>query len=279
MSKLNKNILFILITSIYATNYSFANTNTNLKENQLITYQELLTTYSNSYEDIINQPTLVNNNDDIEVITNNATNNNINEGNDPIEPINRSIFSLNQKLDKFILKPTAKLYSTVTPRFIQSGVSNLFNYVQTPLNMANYLLQGNKEKFGHSMGRFLVNTFGFGVFDIATEARIPLENTSFGDTLGVWGVPSGPYIILPIYGSSNLRDSFSLVAVDRNISFNNKIKSTSTKNSIYALDIVQTRSNLLDASNLIDDAAIDPYLFMRDGSIQRRINKINDLKE
>lgn len=196
---------------------------------------------------------------------------------DPLEPINRKIYSFNKNLDTIVLKPASVVYDAVTPNFVQKGVTNLFNYIKSPLNIINYALQGNKEQLGHSMGRMLLNTFGLGVFDIASEAAIPLNNTSFGDTLGVWGVPNGPYIVLPILGGANLRDTTATLALDIPLSPVNQL-SGNDRVAAYSIDTINTRKNLDGAISVIEGAALDEYSFVRDATALKRSSTIEGLK-
>ena len=196
---------------------------------------------------------------------------------DPLEPINRKVYSFNKNLDTIILKPVSIIYDAVTPNVIQKGVTNFFNYVKSPLNIVNYALQGNKEQLGHSMGRMLLNTFGFGVFDIASEASIPLNNTSFGDTLGVWGFPNGPYIVLPILGGANLRDTAATLALDIPLSPVNQL-SSNDRLAAYSIDTVNTRKNLGNAVSILEGAALDEYSFVRDATALKRASIIEGLK-
>lgn len=198
--------------------------------------------------------------------------------NDPFEPMNRKVYSFNKGLDRFILKPASTFYDTVTPELLQMGITNFSNYLKTPFNALNYLLQGNKVQAGDAMGRFILNTIGLGVFDIASEANIPLENTSFGDTLGVWGVPSGPYVVLPILGGNTLRDSSSNLLIDINLSIPNQWPAQE-KNLFTGLDILQTRVKYDGAISVLQDISLDEYSFVRDAQTQRRQNKIEELKE
>ena len=196
---------------------------------------------------------------------------------DPLEPINRKVYSFNKNLDTAILKPASIIYDKVTPNLIQTGVTNFFNYIKSPLNIVNYALQGNKVELGHSMGRLLINTFGFGVFDIASEASIPLNNTSFGDTLGVWGVSQGPYIVLPLLGGANLRDTAANLALDIPLSPISNL-SNNERLATYSLDTVNTRKNLGNTISIIEGASLDEYNFVRDATELRRANKIEGLK-
>ena len=124
---------------------------------------------------------------------------------DPLEGLNRAVYSLNKGLDKAILKPVATVYTNVVPSLARQGVNNFLSYLHTPLDVLNYALQGNGERAGNAMGRFMLNTFGFGVFDLATDMGISRKQTGFGETFGVWGAPQGPYVVLPVFGGRSLR--------------------------------------------------------------------------
>ena len=128
--------------------------------------------------------------------------------NDPFEGWNRAMFSFNQKADKYVLKPVAEGYQAVTPAPVRKGVSNFFNNLGEPITAANSVLQAKPGKAARSLTRFVFNTtFGlFGIFDVAGAMGIERENEDFGQTLAYWGVGSGPYLVLPVLGSSNLRD-------------------------------------------------------------------------
>jgi phospholipid-binding lipoprotein MlaA len=198
--------------------------------------------------------------------------------NDPLEFLNRRVYKFNKFLDRIILKPVAKVYTKIVPEFIQQGVVNFFNYVKSPLNILNYALQGNKEELSNSMSRFVLNTFGLGVFDLAKKAKIPLHNTDFGDTLAIWGVREGPYIVLPLLGSSTLLDAATFGTVDTPLSLINTLPIIE-KNRLYLLKTVQFRSDYLGMTNVLEEASLDEYMFVRDAWTQRHQSKIEEIKE
>ncbi|MCR9221386.1 MAG: VacJ family lipoprotein [Alphaproteobacteria bacterium] len=135
------------------------------------------------------------------------------ETNDPIEPVNRAIFEFNLFVDKTILRPVAQVYELVLPDLVRDGVRNFLRHLKTPVILANDLMQGEMERAGTTMGRFIFNTVaGIGFFDPAGEAGHPYHPEDFGQTLAVWGVGDGPYLMLPFLGPSNLRDAGGFVA-------------------------------------------------------------------
>jgi phospholipid-binding lipoprotein MlaA len=163
------------------------------------------------------------------------------------------------------------------PSFVRTGVGNFFGNLGDVWSLVNGALQGDGEAFGDSMGRVMVNTFiGIGgVFDVATEARIPRHREDFGQTLAVWGVPSGPYLVLPFLGSSTVRDTAAL-PVDWKGNLWSHVNDIPWRNSGSALFIVDTRSRFLEAGDLINDAALDPYTFKRDFYLQKRNSDIHN---
>jgi phospholipid-binding lipoprotein MlaA len=195
---------------------------------------------------------------------------------DPFESVNRKVYSFNKSLDSAVLKPVAISYKNSTPNFIQTGVTNIFNYIKTPINVFYFSLQGNGEKAGNAMGRLIINTFGFGVLDFATEVRIPLENTTLGETLGVWGVGEGPYIVLPVLGGATLRDTTTNI-VDMKVSLINKMDSAD-RNIAIGVKTVDERKKLLPLDDMLD-YALDEYNFVRDGSVSIKRSKIKDLSK
>lgn len=197
---------------------------------------------------------------------------------DPLEGFNRPIYSFNKGLDKVILKPVTQTYEKITPNFIQKGVTNALNYLKTPVNVVYFGLQGNGKKAGDAMGRFLLNTFGLGVFDIASEAKIPLEDTTFGETLGVWGVGEGPYVVLPILGGATLRDHSARLAVDMPIAIETNFN-VPDRNTITVLKVIDTRKELLPLDKTIEEASLDEYAYVRDATLALKRNSIQRLKE
>ena len=196
---------------------------------------------------------------------------------DPLEGYNRVMFGFNDAVDRVALKPVATVYQKVTPSFMQTAVGNFFGNLGDVWTAVNNALQGKGKDALSDVMRVAVNsTFGLGgVLDIASEARLPKHKEDFGQTLGKWGVAPGPYIVLPFLGASNMRDTVGLpfeLAADPWGYKNPK----SARYAGTVLRIVDQRSGLLDASNLLDDAALDRYEFVRDGFLQRRESKVND---
>ena len=199
---------------------------------------------------------------------------------DPYEGFNRAMFKFNDTVDQVALKPAATAYRAVLPSFVQTGVNNFFGNLADAWSAVNNLLQGKGEAGMSDVTRVTLNsTFGLlGLLDIASEAGLPKHNEDFGQTLGYWGVPSGPYLMLPLFGASTVRDTAALP-----LDFNGDI--WRYKEPIYLRNIgtatraVDQRANLLDASSLLEDAALDRYEFVRDGFLQRRESKVYDGEE
>lgn len=185
--------------------------------------------------------------------------------NDPFERYNRGTTDFNESVDALVLKPVALAYQEVTPVMVRTGVSNFFANLGDAWSFVNNVLQLRGEDALDSLVRFNVNTvFGLGgLLDVASEMGVDRHKQDFGLTLGRWGVPTGPYVVLPILGSSTLRDTLVL-PVDMQGNLVSHVGSTATRNSLYALRTVNTRANLLRASSVLDSAALDKYSFMRD---------------
>lgn len=194
---------------------------------------------------------------------------------DPFEGFNRTVFRFNDAVDEAVLKPVATGYQKVTPSFVQTGVSNFFGNIGDVWSAVNSLLQGEVETGLSSGMRVAVNTtFGFlGVLDIASEAGLVKHKEDFGQTLGVWGMPSGPYLVLPLLGPSTIRDTAALPA-DIWGDVWQHTDPVSARNAGTVLRIVDTRASLLDAGNLLEDVALDKYAFTRDAWLQRRQSQI-----
>lgn len=198
---------------------------------------------------------------------------------DPFERVNRAVFSFNETADEYVIKPVAEAYRFVLPEFVRTGVTNFFSNINDVLIAANNLLQGKPSNAASDIGRFLVNsTIGIlGLFDVATDMGLDKNREDFGQTLGVWGVADGPYMVLPFFGASNVRDTVGLV-VDMETDFmlnTNKLDSDE-KLAVNGLRVINRRADLLDAGQLLEDAAFDKYSFIRDGYIQRRRSQVYD---
>jgi len=196
---------------------------------------------------------------------------------DPLEGFNRAMFSFNDKLDQVALKPAATVYKDVTPSFVQTGIGNFFGNIGDVWSAINSLLQGNLEGGFTSVMRVAVNTvLGFGgVLDIGTEAGLTRHQEDFGQTLGAWGVDSGPYLVLPLFGSSTLRDTVALPADIYGNIWTYK-RPIAWRNVGAAVRVVDQRAALLGASNLLEDVALDRYAFVRDVYLQRRASQVRD---
>lgn len=197
---------------------------------------------------------------------------------DPLEPFNRGVYRFNDAVDTAVLKPVATAYQKVTPSPVRTGVSNFFGNLGDLWSSVNAGLQLRPREATENLMRFSVNTvFGLaGVLDIASEMGIPRSRLDFGQTLGRWGAPSGPYLVLPLLGPSSVRDGTGLI-VDAAGDPVMGVDHVPTRNSLVALRLVDTRAGLLRAGTLLDEAALDKYSFMRDFYLNRRQNQIDDL--
>lgn len=195
---------------------------------------------------------------------------------DPFEKFNRAMFQFNDAVDQAAVKPAAKAYDKL-PDFIQTGVGNFFGNLEDGWTAINNLLQGKMADGLSDVMRFTFNTtFGIGgLLDIGSEAGLQKHREDFGQTLGKWGIRSGPYVVLPIFGPSTLRDVAAL-PVDFEADLWNRVNPVHTRNAGYVLRTVDQRAAVLDASNLIEEAALDRYEFVRDAYLQRRQNKVHD---
>ncbi|GAB4396760.1 MAG: VacJ family lipoprotein [Rhodoferax sp.] len=196
---------------------------------------------------------------------------------DPLEPFNRGVYRFNDAVDRAIVAPVATAYRDTLPQPVRTGVRNFFNNLRDAWSALNAALQLKGEVAGNNLFRFGVNTvFGLGgLLDIATEMRIPRQTEDFGQTLGYWGVGTGPYLVLPLLGPSTLRDGAAL-AVDRHGALDQGSASAAKRNSSLALGLVDQRANLLGATQMLDRVALDPYTFVRDAHLQRRLNAVYD---
>jgi phospholipid-binding lipoprotein MlaA len=196
---------------------------------------------------------------------------------DPLEPFNRGVYHLNDAVDRAVLKPVATVYRDVLPSPIRTGVNNFFSNLQDAWSVVNSALQLKGEAAANNLVRFGVNTFlGLGgVLDIASEMRIERHTEDFGQTLGYWGVGAGPYLVLPLLGPSTVRDTAAL-PVDAQGNLVSGISDVATRNSATVLNLLDRRARLLDATQLLDQVALDPYTFTRDAHLQRRRNSVYD---
>lgn len=193
---------------------------------------------------------------------------------DPLEPINRAIFSFNNAADKLILEPVAKGY-TKLPNPVQSGISNFLSNLRTPLIAVNQVLQGQFKNAADSTGRFLVNsTVGvFGVIDVADKIGLEETKEDFGQTLATWGVGDGFYLVLPIFGPSNIRDATGLVITSLTDPFNAYAVSEGEPYLIplrTASNAIDQRSKIIDEVNALRNNSIDYYAAVKSSYYQNR---------
>jgi phospholipid-binding lipoprotein MlaA len=195
---------------------------------------------------------------------------------DPFEKFNRAMFSFNDAVDQAALKPAAEAYRTL-PSFMQTGVGNFFGNLGDAWTAANNLLQGKMADGMSDVMRFTFNsTFGiFGLLDIASEAGLPKHKEDFGQTLGKWGVASGPYLVLPLLGPSTVRDTLA-TPVDISGDPWDYARPINVRNFGYVARVIDQRAAVLDATNLIEEAALDRYAFVRDAYVQRRESTVRD---
>lgn len=190
---------------------------------------------------------------------------------DPFEEFNRTVFKFNQKVDQVAVKPVAKTYKRVLPVKVRASVTNFFANIGDFYTMANDLLQGNIKAGAEDMMRITINSlFGVaGLFDVASEAHLPKHQQDFGRTLGFYGVHSGPYLVLPLFGPSTVRDTVGFV-IDRVVDPTSHIHPEIVRDGLYVSRLVNTRALLLQATNLFSNVAFDQYSFERDAFLQHR---------
>ncbi len=196
---------------------------------------------------------------------------------DPLEPINREVSKFNEGLDSVLLKPAATVYKKAMPSLVRTGVSNFFNNISDVVSTINNAMQLKAEATGEMVIRVSFNTvFGFGgLFNLAGELGVDRHPEDFGQTLGYWGVPSGPYLVLPLLGPSTVRDA-SALWVDYKYDVTNYRDPIQTRTKLGVLRIVNGRANLLNLGTMLDEAALDKYSFTRDAFLQRRRSLILD---
>jgi len=197
---------------------------------------------------------------------------------DPWEPFNRSVFEFNEGLDAYVLKPVVTGYRFVLPEFVREGIYNFFSNYSDIYTALYNLLQGKPSYAFNDFMRVVVNTtMGLGgLLDLATSGGLEKHKEDWGQTFGVWGVPSGPYVVLPFFGPSSVRDTFGTVADLESDYLFRLLPDVALRNSITGLRVVNARNTYYEAGDLLDGAAIDKYSFVRDAYIQRRQYQINE---
>ena len=200
--------------------------------------------------------------------------------NDPWEPFNRAMFGFNEGLDRWVVKPAAIGWDTVLPRPVQVSVDNFFDNLKFPARFVNDLLQGEVDPAAVTLCRFVVNTTaGIGGFiDWGTDMGLPRHSADFGQTLGRWGVPPGPYIVWPVFGSSNPRDTVG-IAADSYLDISALFGDIATLAAARVVQTVNTRSLLLDEVDAAREASFDFYIAVRSAYFERRQLLIRGLSD
>jgi phospholipid-binding lipoprotein MlaA len=202
-----------------------------------------------------------------------------NDPRDPFEVYNRHMTEFNDRVDRALLKPVAQGYTAVVPEPARNCVNNFFgNIADLPIALNN-LLQGKPGEAVSDVCRFAINsTVGlFGCFDVASKMGLEKHNEDFGQTLGRWGLGSGPFLVLPLFGPSSVRDATGrVVEMAGQADPLDHLNSVRARNNLTALELVDLRASLLDAERLLDAAAIDRYQFIRNAYLQRRNNLVFD---
>jgi len=197
---------------------------------------------------------------------------------DPWEPFNRSVFEFNEGLDKYLLKPVVAAYRFILPEIVRDGIYNFFSNYSDIYTALQNLLQGKPDLAFNDLMRVAVNTiFGLGgLMDVATPGGLPKHKEDWGQTFGVWGLPSGPYVVLPFFGPSTIRDTFGTAADLETDYLFKYIPDVGLRNSITGLRVINARNTFYEAGDLLDGAALDKYSFIRDAYLQRREYQINE---
>jgi phospholipid-binding lipoprotein MlaA len=195
---------------------------------------------------------------------------------DPLEPLNRGVYKFNDAIDRTVARPVAKAYHDHVPNPIRSGISNAIDNLAYPTTIVNDLLQAKWRAALNDVGRFLLNsTLGLGgLFDPASKEGLDKNDEDFGQTLGKWGVPSGPYLVLPFFGPSSLRDG-PMIYPERYTDLRGYLGDWETKWTLIGVGALDTRSELLSVDQVLRNA-YDPYLFTRDAYLQRREYQVRD---
>jgi phospholipid-binding lipoprotein MlaA len=198
---------------------------------------------------------------------------------DPLEPMNRAFYQFHEAVDTAVVKPAIQAYIDIVPEVFRASVSNVFNNIDDLISAVNDLLQGKLDKFGNDMGRVILNT-GFGIgglFDLASQVGIERGNEDFGQTFGVWGFDQGPYLFVPFLGPSTFRDGAGWIARAA-VGPVGYIPDVPARNTLYGLGAVDLRAQAVGLGEMVDTAALDRYLFIRNAYLQRRRYLVYDGK-
>lgn len=197
---------------------------------------------------------------------------------DPLEPVNRAIFTFNEKADKYVAKPVAQAYEKIMPQPVRTGVRNFFNNLDDVTVVMNDLLQLKFKNASRDSVRLVANTVfgGFGLVDVAGMRGLTKREEDLGQTLGYWGVGTGPYLMLPLLGPSNLRDGPAMYISGSTVDPLWHYRNVTLRNSAVVLRSLNQRAQLLSTQRVFEQAAVDRYAFLRDAYVQRRLNLIYD---
>ena len=196
---------------------------------------------------------------------------------DPFEPMNRASFRVHEVIDGKIIKPAVQAYVDYTPKPVQRAISNFFGNIEDMFSVVNDFLQWKLDKAGNDLGRVITNTpFGIlGLIDIASDAGIPKGGEDFGQTFGVWGISQGPYLFIPIWGPTTVRDGTGWL-IRGYASPLNQINDIATRNILWTANLVDVRASVLQTETIVSEAAIDRYTFIRRAYLQRREYLVHD---
>ncbi len=190
---------------------------------------------------------------------------------DPLEPMNRALYQVHDALDSAVAKPVAEGYEAVVPKFVRTAFGNVFHNIDDLFSAVNGILSGRFDSAGNDLGRVMLNTLaGFGgLIDVASDAGIERGNLDFGTTFAIWGIPAGPYLFIPLFGPTTVRDGTGVlirIAVGP-VGF---IPDVPLRNTIYGVGYVDIRAQALDVGDIVSEAALDRYTFIRNAYFQRR---------
>jgi phospholipid-binding lipoprotein MlaA len=198
---------------------------------------------------------------------------------DPLEPWNRAMYAINEPIDTNIVQPFIKAYTEYVPRPLRLAISNVFNNIDDLISAINDGLQGKPDKMGNDLGRVLINSgLGLGgLIDIASDLGIERGNEDFGQTFGVWGFPQGPYLFVPLFGPTTVRDGTGTL-VRIYIGPVGYIPDVPLRNILYGIGTIDARYQAQDAVVFVNDASLDAYSFIRSAYLQRRLYLLYDGK-
>ncbi len=196
---------------------------------------------------------------------------------DPFEPMNRVSYQVHDAIDTAIIKPVAQAYVDYAPKPLRQAITNFFGNIDDMFSVVNDMLQGKPDKAGNDLGRVITNT-GFGILgliDIASDAGIEKGNEDFGQTFGVWGIPQGPYLFVPLFGPTTVRDGTGWIVrgYSSPITY---LPDVPTRNILWSLQYGDARVQALQAENVLNQAALDRYTFIRRAYLQRREYLVHD---